>query len=255
MYKKLLKTLLVVGLVALTFGSLPALAEDDSLSVSANVGVYSQYIWRGYALSDQSIVFQPSVKLGYRGFGLKVWGNFDTNYYDSIARRHTGTDYNETDFTLSYDWSNDIVSLGAGYIYYALDNADTPRGGSDTQEFYVSASAKAYLNPRITFYRDVDAKKGMYVNLGIGHSYDVTNAIALDLSASIGYYDLNDDSYHALHDANISAASTLAITRNLSMTPSFTYTWAVTTDSKAVMRDHRGDSSHFVGGFTCTYTF
>ena len=107
MYKKLLKTLVMVGLVALTFGSLPASAEDDSLSISADVGVFSQYIWRGYALSNESIVIQPSVTVGYEGFSLNVWGNYDTDYFD------TGTDYNETDITLSYDWTYDIISFGA----------------------------------------------------------------------------------------------------------------------------------------------
>ena len=118
MYKKLLKTLVVVGLAALTFGSLPAFAEDDSFSISGDVGVSSQYVWRGYALSDESIVIQPSLTLGYYGFGVKVWGNFDTDYYD------TGTDYNETDITLSYDWSYEIISMGVGYIYYDLDDGD-----------------------------------------------------------------------------------------------------------------------------------
>ena len=108
MYKKLLKSLGMVGLVALTLGSLPAFAEDDSLSISADVGIYSQYIWRGYTLSDESIVIQPSVTLGYRGFSLNVWGNFDTYYFD------TGTDYNRTDITLSYNWSNDVIDVGLG---------------------------------------------------------------------------------------------------------------------------------------------
>ena len=252
MYKKLLKILVMIGLVALTFGSLPALAEDDSLSISADVGVYSQYIWRGYALSYESIVIQPSVTLGYDGFGLdgfslNVWGNFDTDYSD-IFGGDTGTDYNETDFTLSYDWSYDIIDFGLGFIYYDLD-------GGDTQEVYFSASFEGYLNPTFTFYKDIDAFKGWYVNIGVGHSYAVTSAIVLDLSGSIGYYDLDDDSYHALHDANVSVSSTFAITDNLTMTPSLTYTWAITTNAKAELMDPKGNTDHFVGGFTCTYSF
>ena len=248
MYKKLLKILVMTGLVALTFGSLPALAEDDSLSISADVDVYSQYIWRGYAYSYESIVLQPSVTLGYDGFGLNVWGNFDTDYSDIFNTGETGADYNETDITLSYDWSYDIVKIGVGYIYYDLDV-------EDTQEFYLSASIEAYLNPKITFYRDVDAAKGWYVNLGLGHSYAVTNAIVLDVSGSIGYYDLDDDSYHAVHDANLSVSSTFAINDHFSMTPSLTYTWAVTTESKPILRDPRGNTDHFVGGVKCTYSF
>jgi hypothetical protein len=43
----------------------------------------------------------------------------------------------------------------------------------------------------------------------------------LDLSASIGYYDLKDDDYSKLHDGKITASMVLPINDNLSMTPSF----------------------------------
>lgn len=242
MYKKLFKTLVMVGFVVLTLGSLPSFADDDPLSISADVGVFSQYVWRGYALSDESIVIQPSVTLAYNGLGLNVWGNFDTDYFD------TGTDYNETDFTLSYDWSYEIIKMGVGYIYYDLEN-------EDTREIYFTANIEGYLNPSITFYRDIDAAKGMYVNVGISHSYAVTSMYNLDLSASIGYYDLKDDSYSELHDGNITASMTLPINDNLSMTPSLSYIIGVSPKSKALIEDYKGNSDHFVGGFTCTYSF
>lgn len=256
MYKKLLKALVMVGLVALTFGSLPALAEDDGLSVSADVGVYSSYVFRGYALSYESIVVQPSVTLGYDGYGLdgfslKVWGNFDTDYSDELPARD---DYNETDFTLSYDWEYDIIDFSVGYIYY-----DTDVG--DTQEIYFKASIEGYLNPSITFYRDIDATDGMYVNLGFEHTYAITSAIDLDVSATIGYYDLPDDGphvgYHGLHDGTISASSTFNITDNLSMTPSLKYIWALQPDASTELGNANihGNTDQFVGGFTCSYSF
>ncbi|MBN1907833.1 MAG: hypothetical protein JW927_22345 [Deltaproteobacteria bacterium] len=243
MYKKLLKNLVMVGLVVLTLGSLPAFAEDDdSLSISTDVGVFSQYVWRGYALSDESIVIQPSVSLGYKGFGLNVWGNYDTDYFD------TGTDYNETDITLSYDWTYEIIKLGVGYIYYDLDF-------EDTQEFYLSATFEGYLNPSFTFYKDIEAAEGWYVNFGVSHSYAITTLYNLDLSASIGYYDLNDDSYTELHDGNITASMVLPINDNLSLTPSLSYVIGISEDAKDRIRDYKGNSDHFVGGFTCTYSF
>jgi hypothetical protein len=221
---------------------MPAFAEDDPLSISTDVGVFSQYVWRGYALSDESIVIQPSVTLGYEGFSLNVWGNYDTDYFD------TGTDYNETDITLSYDWTYEIVKMGVGYIYYDLEE-------EDTQEFYFKATFEGYLNPSLTFYKDIEAAEGWYVNIGISHSYAITNLYNLDLSASIGYYDLNDDSYSKLHDGNITASMTLPINDNLSMTPSLSYIVGITEEAKDKIRDYKGNSDHFVGGFTCTYSF
>ncbi|NLA73977.1 MAG: hypothetical protein GX846_00595 [Deltaproteobacteria bacterium] len=244
MYKKLLKSLGMVGLVALTLGSLPAFAEDDSLSISADVGIYSQYIWRGYTLSDESIVIQPSVTLGYRGFSLNVWGNFDTDYFD------TGTDYNRTDITLSYNWSNDVIDVGLGYIYSDLDHAE------DDQEFYFTATLAGYLNPKFSFYKDINGdNEGWYINLGFSHSYAITNLYNLDLSASIGYYDLDDGSYNALHDGNITASMIFPVNDNLSFTPSLSYIVGVSTKSKARIKDYKGNSDHFVGGFKCTYSF
>jgi hypothetical protein len=242
MYKKLLKALVMIGLVALALGSLPAFAEDDSLSISADAGVFSQYVWRGYALSDESIVIQPSVTLGYKGFSLNVWGNFDTDYFDD------GSDYNETDFTLSYDWTYEIINLGVGYIYYDQDY-------EDTQEFFFKAAFEGYLNPTFTFYRDIDAAKGLYVNFAVSHSYAITTMYNLDLSASIGYYDLKDEDYSKLHDGKITASMVLPINDKLSMTPSLSYIVGITESAKDRIRDYKGNSDHFVGGFTCTYNF
>ena len=240
MYKKMIKALVVVGLVVLTLGSVPALAEEDSLSVSADVGVFSQYVWRGYALSDDSLIVQPSLTFAYGGFGLNFWGNYDSDYYD------TGSDYNETDITLSYDWSFDSVSMGLGYIYYDVD-------GGETSEVYYTVGFDTILAPSITIYRDIDEFDGWYVNLGIGHSIPVSDDLALDISAAIGYADY--DGYSELHDGNISASMTFAVNDSFSITPSLAYTFGLSSDARDELEDADGDSAHFVGGATFSYSF
>ena len=242
MYKKMIKTLVMVGLVALTSGSVPALAEEDSLSVSADVGVFSQYVWRGYALSDDSFVVQPSLTFAYGGFGLNFWGNWDSDFYG------TGSDYWETDVTLSYDWSYDTVSMGLGYIYYDID-------GGDTQEIYYTVGFDTILAPSITIYRDIDAFEGWYINIGIGHSIPVADDLALDLAASIGYYDLDDVDYSELHDGSISASMTFAVNDSFSITPSLAYTFGLSSTAKDELEDADGDSGHFVAGITGSYSF
>jgi len=63
-------------LVILTF-LLPALipaaraeeeVKEDRPTANVSVDVLSQYIWRGYALSKDSAVIQPSVTVSYKGF-------------------------------------------------------------------------------------------------------------------------------------------------------------------------------------------
>lgn len=244
MYKKIMKTIVMVGLVALTLGSLPALAEDESpVSASGDMAALSQYVWRGYAFSDDSIVFQPSATITYGGFGFNLWGNLDTDYGDDA-------DFNETDMTLSYDWSYDTVSMGLGYIYYGLE-------GEDSQELYYTIGFDTILVPSLTIYRDIDAFEGWYISLGIGHSIAVTDDVALDLSGSIGYYDLDDVDYSELHDASISASMTFAVNDYVSLTPALTYTFGLSSEAKddieAVSAD--GESDHFFGGITCSISF
>jgi hypothetical protein len=112
-------------------------AAEDKPTASAGVDVLSQYIWRGFALSRNSAVLQPSVTVGYKGFSVNVWGNFDTgeNAPPSLTTRK-GANWNETDFTLGYsreiyknDWLK-ALTVNVGCIYYAYDKVLYPQGGS-----------------------------------------------------------------------------------------------------------------------------
>ena len=107
-----------IGFLILIFSSTNLWAEDEAKpSASADVSVFSQYIWRGYELSKDSVVIQPSITVGYKDVSLNLWGNLDTNVYSDTRDE---AQFNETDLTLSYDKSFGIVSMGVGYIYYAL---------------------------------------------------------------------------------------------------------------------------------------
>jgi uncharacterized protein (TIGR02001 family) len=244
MRKRFVKSIVVVGLALLTFCSLPVFAEDESpVSASADISVLSQYVWRGYALSDDSVVIQPSVTVAYNGLSFNLWGNLDT---DDPASNDTS--FNETDMTLSYSWSIDKLSIGAGYLYYALE-------GEDTQEFYVSLGLDTILAPTLSVYKDVDTFPGWYYSLGISHSIAFTDELALDLGASVGYYDVDD--YSKFHDGTISASMTFAVNKYISITPKAVYTFALTNESeeniKAASWD--GDENHFYGGVTCSIAF
>jgi hypothetical protein len=113
-------------------------AAEDKPTASVSLDGLSQYIWRGFALS-RNFVLQPSVTVGYKGFSLNVWGNFDPREaYTPLTRRQAK--WNETDVTLGY--SKDVyngeaikaITLNLGGIYYAYDAAIYPQG--DSLEFY-----------------------------------------------------------------------------------------------------------------------
>jgi uncharacterized protein (TIGR02001 family) len=139
MKKVVLRSIVVIGFTLLTFCSLPVMAEEKSpVSAYADVTALTDYVWRGYSLSDDSIVIQPTATVSYKGFSFNLWGNIDTDSNDNA--------FNETDMTLSYDWSFDKVSMGVGYIYYALE-------GNDSQELYMSFGIDTILAPTLKIYR------------------------------------------------------------------------------------------------------
>ncbi len=219
-----------------------AWAEEEGPSGGADVALLSQYIWRGYALSDSSLVIQPSISAGYKGFGLNLWGNLDTDYYD------TGKDFNETDLTLSYDKSFGMVGLGVGYIYYGLE-------GEDSQELYASVSLDTVLAPTLTVYRDYDTFDSWYVLLGVSHSFGLTEKVSLDLGGSISYYSYDDRDYSELHDGLISASIAIPIGKHGNLTPSLAYSFPLSSKAEDELRDLNGDDSYFVGGITFSVAF
>jgi len=153
-----------------------ATVDEDRPELSADVAFLSQYIWRGYGLSKDSLVIEPSITAAFKGFALNLWGNLDTNYDD------TGSKWNETDMTFSYGHSFGIVGLEAGYIYYALDGVD------DSKEFYLSAGVDVLLAPTLTVYREIASYQGWYINLGLSHSFELPHEMSLDLGATFAYY-------------------------------------------------------------------
>ena len=61
-----LLAVMLLGFSILTFSSINLWAEDKAKpNASADIGVFSQYIWRGFELSYDSIVIQPSLTVGY----------------------------------------------------------------------------------------------------------------------------------------------------------------------------------------------
>jgi len=221
-----------------------AMAEEDAPTADASVGIYSKYIWRGFELSDDSIVIQPSLSVSYMGFGANLWANLDTDLvgYDSNK-------WNETDFTLSYDGASDKLGYGAGWIYYALD------GINDTQELYASVSYDVLLAPSLTVYYDIDDFSGdWYANFSISHSFAVTETASLDLGAAIGYSD--NDTYSEFHDGLISASMSFPVGKYLSITPELYYSFALSDEAEsAIESGPSGDDSFFYGGVSASFSF
>lgn len=280
-YKSLAMTL-AFSLLAMGITATPLLAEEEKPTADLSTSFLSQYIWRGYELSDGSMVIQPSMTVGYKGFAANLWGNLDTDQdRDIYAGDNQDTmKWNETDFTLSYDGSFEMVDYGVGWIYYDID------GGQDTQEFYVSAALQTILAPTLTIYRDTDASPATYITLGVSHSFAVTEKYSLDLGFVASYYDYDDgddypdpddvekgdpspDGYSALHTGVLSASMTFPVGEYFSITPEIYYSFPLSSDADDFLEqsnDHDGfdyaagdkpdgDTDFVYGGVTLSMSF
>jgi hypothetical protein len=245
--KSTAKKILMTGLVALGISTMitgTALAEDKP-EADFSMGAYSQYVWRGFAFSDSSVVLQPSMTVAYKGFGVNFWGNIDT---DEVGTEHKN--WNETDLTISYDGSAGKIGYGVGWIYYNVDGAD------ESEELYATVSVDTLLAPTLTFYNDIDSYPGYYITLGVGHSLPVGEGMALDLGAQIGFMD-DDADYSEFHDALISASMTFAINDYVSVTPELYYSFALTNDAEMMIAGGSvdGEDDHVFGGVSASFAF
>lgn len=251
---------IVIGLMLICLCAGIASAEEKP-TADFGVAFLSQYIWRGYALSEDSVVIQPSGTVSYYGFSVGLWGNLDTHLDGGTG--HGTSVFNETDLTLSYDHDFGPVSLGAGYIYYGLE------GVLDSQEVYLSIGGSILLSPTLTVYREISNYPSWYANLSISHSFELPKDISLNLGASVGYYSYDDvdrvdssSTYHNFHDGTISASLDIPIGKYFTVSPLIAYSFPLSNDADefiptmSVMDVADDDESDFVyGGITFAMSF
>lgn len=254
---------LILGIVTAIFCSTCSLAlAEDEVKPTANLdlGIFSQYIWRGLEQSYNSVVIEPSLTLGYQGFSFNVWGNLDTDRKLRNLETHSSK-YTETDMTLAYAKDLGPVKLGGGYIYYALD------GTQDSQELFASATLNTLLSPTLSLYREIAHNPSWYANLGISQSVPVIDKITFDMGASAGYYysDNSDFSevkdpgtkYRAFHNGLLSAGFTIPVAQFLSVKPMIAYSFPLsgTADDYITATSISNHSSFVYGGVTLSAAF
>ncbi|MFV8784065.1 TorF family putative porin [Microbulbifer sp. SA54] len=166
--------------LAMAIFSGAAVAEDGP-SFSANIGVVSDYKFRGVSQSDTGPAVQGGVDLDMgNGFYLGTWASqvdfaygadeteFEQDFYGGYA--------GETAGGVGYD---------VGYIYYAYHGSDQDE---DYQEIYGSLSF-GDLSLGFAYSDDYWYQAGEFYYLNAGYSFDLGNDIALGLSAGLNLFD------------------------------------------------------------------
>ncbi len=261
-YGILVALILVAGFQQTGFADEEKKAEEPKPFSIYSVGFLSQYIWRGYESSKDSMVIQPSITVGYAGFDVNLWGNIDTDdKYTNVKK----TNMNETDLTLEYTYDAGPVKLIGGYLFYAFEGVD------DAQELFLKIAGNCLLSPTLSIYREFAHYPGWYLNLAVSHSINLTKEITLDMGASVAYQksdtdrivkfdnDLlpTDDKYQALHDGQLSLGLTIPFGKYFSCKPMVMYSTPLSDDAKNRIEGTSlsGKNKFFYGGISLAASF
>ena len=227
-----------------------AAAQDSNYSASGDVAVVSKYVWRGQRLTND-VSLQPSMTLGMDGFAFNAWGSMDLtsindfNAGDPRAGAGGGLKghFTEIDYTFSYDYSFESVSVGGGAIVYTF-----PERFTTTTEIYGALSFDSVpLAPNVTLYVDVDetnaagGNTGTYLLFGAGHSFPLDSDIvsSFDLSASLGFANGGFTKFYygidkaGAHDASVTASLPININDNWSVGMWVTYSGLIGDEIRA----------------------
>ncbi|MFA0810362.1 TorF family putative porin [Microbulbifer epialgicus] len=158
-----------------------AVAEQGSLSFSANVGLLTDYRFRGISQTDGRPAIQGGVDLDFgNGFYVGTWASQVDFDYGSDE-----TDY-EQDFYGGYTAElNDSVSFDVGYIYYAYHGSDRDE---DYQEIYGSLSFSD-LTLGFAYSDDYWAESGAFYYPYAEYSFSLPAEINLDVHLGLNLFD------------------------------------------------------------------
>lgn len=248
--------LVLTGLLLLVPGAVLAVGPLD---LSAEVGCYGHYLWRGMTLTDGTVV-QPEVSAEVAGFGLSLWGNLNADDPSGDSS------LNEIDVTVSYGLGLPVASLDLGVVYYSLPDASE----QNTAEAFASASANLLLSPTLSVYRDVDLVEGWYWEAGLSHGVVLSPGASLDLSARAGlgserymagYFPLasakalgDEATTSSLTDYSITAALPWHPAPMATITPSLSWC-SLLNDASDVVDAGGGDTGTLVWGVSASVGF
>ncbi len=222
-----LGTLLLATLLLAT----PALGQ---VSVEGGVGVFSEYVWRGFRLTEQPSV-QPSATVGYGDVSLNIWGAF------AMAERDQVEAADELDFTLAYAPNFEAGGVGlspaVGYIQYTFPNA--PEDLTHSEEVFVGLGADLPLSPSVTYFYDFGLADASYLQVAAGPEYPLGD-FTLGLGVAAGFGDAATDGF-AFQDVGATASVSWGWDF-LTVTPAFSYTFAA--------EEVNADQTEVFGGIT-----
>ncbi len=185
MNKTIRYTLTVLMGLGFTASITPAQAGD--LELSGDMGVVSQYVWRGVTQTTGKAAIQGDFSAGIDGLSASVWFSND---YPSSAPQFGGRDVVEFDWTL--DYSNSFGDSGLDYSVGAIGYTYLYDSASNFPEVYAGLaygplSVTAYYNVKDS-YNNAYLRGDTWVDIGLS-----TSIKNFDISGSISYANWKKD--------------------------------------------------------------
>lgn len=192
----------LVGAALLTTGTLiGAVPGHAQTEISADLGLYSSYVWRGLSLTNKPVA-QPAVyvsfPVGSASLTLGGWSTIDLGKYDDLAddisESGGSSAFNFAEFDPIVELSFPVgkATLTAGGTAFLFPNDKNAPGvglltsDNNTVEIYGKAAFDVPLSPQLSINYDVDKIKGAYFEGAISHSLPASEKISIDLGAVVG---------------------------------------------------------------------
>ncbi|MDP8258549.1 MAG: hypothetical protein P9L90_03915 [Candidatus Aadella gelida] len=231
--------------------------------VSLSTTFLTKYIWRGQNLGNEPVM-QVDGSLSKDGFTFDIWGNYSLAK-DKTVDSGRYQEFTELDYTASYEFNVgdalekmnmgdseifDPLSITTGYTFYTFPNLDLKADGSYSHETALGVSYNVLLQPFFTWYWDVEAGHGSYLQFGGGHTFDLGNGIEASLGTSLAYNYEQWTTQHGWSDMLITADVSIPVLEYFTVTPQVAY-------SVILDRDTYSDaqSNEFYGGISVGFAY
>lgn len=179
---------IAAGAVALTAAiAAPASAQEKAWSLDVGADYSTRYLFRGVPLLGENEVIVPHATFGLGGFSAYYYG-----YLGDIDAASTfsgnAANYHEDDLGADYTFSlGETFSLTVGAVSYMYSReTEEEIFFADTYELYAIASFDVFLAPTISYWQDMDAIEGGYLQIAVSNSIPLGEKASLDWSAAVG---------------------------------------------------------------------
>lgn len=207
-----------LSISALLLSSLAVAQEQKSaVSISANMAVTSNYVWRGMTQNRNSPALQGGVDFGYKGAYLGVWGSniefgddkasLEADFYGGYKNEIAGIGFDIG--AIDYVYPNMSQEYNFAEVYFGLSKEWELFGvrakyskGVETNDLdpedYFEAGGFAKLPYELVF----DASYGDYSTIGTNYALTLSRAFE-KFKLSVAYIDFNHDDDSTLDEESV----------------------------------------------------